>query len=212
MLHFSRNVGLSGAMICYITWTFCNADATKISGTAGGTVTLNCNASISNLSQLTWELNGELLFVFTTLDNGDLFETSAASTLNLKLNLNLNRSDIQRYALVIEKANEFHSGNYTCETTTGQGISKQTWELLITEKPESVHIYIYVTAVAVPVCVLLILVCVVFWIRSSKQKPKKIIRSLRPKKQQAEEVYENCLEIDRYHQRNHRPSTMNTVS
>ncbi|KAF6718999.1 hypothetical protein FQA47_023762 [Oryzias melastigma] len=198
MLGFSRNVGFSGAIFCYITWTFCTADVTFISQPAGSTVILNCNTSISDLTQLTWELNGEQLFAFSTLDNGTLHENPAASRLNVRLNLN--QSTIQRYALIIERTNKSHSGNYTCETATGKGLINQKWELLITEEPENFQIYIIVAAVAVPVCVLLLMVCVVTLRRSSKQKPKKIIRSLRPKKQ-TEAVYENHLEIERYHER-----------
>ncbi|RVE57890.1 hypothetical protein OJAV_G00203760 [Oryzias javanicus] len=198
MLGFSRNVRLSGAIFCCITWTFCTADVTFISKPAGSTVTLNCNTSISDLGQLIWQLNGEILFSFLNVDNGTLHESPAASRLNVRLNLN--QSSVQRFALIIERANKSHSGNYTCETATIKGILIQKWELLITEEPENFQIYIVVAAVVIPVCILLLIVCVVVLRRSSKQKPKKIIRSLRPKKQ-TEAVYENCLEIERYHER-----------
>jgi len=93
----------------------------------GSTVTLSCsNKSIDTLNQLTWKMNGENLFAWQ--NNTSIYISKKATSLNLeKPNL---KSDL--YELLIERAQKYHAGNYSCETTTKSGVHQNNWELVIT--------------------------------------------------------------------------------
>ncbi len=103
-----------------------SADGKTISHVVGSRVILNCdNNSTSRFAQLTWKMNEVTLFSF--IPDGHRHISSEA------LRLNLNVSESQQYALIIDEAQMTHTGNYTCQTTyadTGAGAVR--WELVIT--------------------------------------------------------------------------------
>lgn len=98
-----------------------------ISKTVGSRVILQCsNESIGTLSQLTWKMNGNLMFAFSS--GGDFYITPKAT--NLTLNMSKLQSEL--YALIIESAQIYHTGNYTCEvSSTENGVCEQSWTLII---------------------------------------------------------------------------------
>lgn len=92
-------------------------------------VTLRCssnNNSSSKLNQVKWTMNGEHLFTFSP--SAGLYNTSVA----VNLNLNMSMREREQYALIIEKAQVNHTGNFTCEMTTEDGVNQQSWQLIIT--------------------------------------------------------------------------------
>lgn len=107
------------------------SEGSSTSWMVGSTVTLHCsNKSISDLVQLTWRRNGTCLFSFRPRKTSDSrIRTFPAAA---PLNLNMSTSESQLYALIIERAQKGHTGNYTCETTTDFGVFEQKWELVIT--------------------------------------------------------------------------------
>lgn len=94
----------------------------------GSRVILHCdNDTINELNQLTWKMNGDVLFSFIPPTHRHV------SNKTLNLNINVSESESQLYALIIERAQTAHTGNYTCETTyKAAGAGKQEWELIIT--------------------------------------------------------------------------------
>lgn len=119
-------------------WFSFLSETHRISQTAGSTVTLNCsNDSISNLTQLAWKMNGEILFTIRTdktlnsssNDSKVRFVTSSKAE-SLKLNMSMLKS--QLYALTITRAQRWHTGNYTCEFSASKGVGEKKWELVIT--------------------------------------------------------------------------------
>lgn len=121
------------------------SEGSSTSWMVGSTVTLHCsNKSISDLVQLTWRRNGTCLFSFRprkTSNSSSVTLSSNQKTPDSRirmfppaapLNLNMSTLESQLYALIIERAQKSHTGNYTCETTTDFGVFEQKWELVIT--------------------------------------------------------------------------------
>ncbi|XP_025759788.1 uncharacterized protein LOC109197494 [Oreochromis niloticus] len=142
---FLRYLGINwtSTLICCICIFL---EAAGITLTAGSTVTLHCsNNTIGDLLQLAWRRNGTLLFSFrpqkasnsgsVTLSSNQktsgsrIIRSPAAATLNLTMST----LESQLYALIIERAQKSHTGNYNCEMTTDSGVLEQKWELVITE-------------------------------------------------------------------------------
>lgn len=102
-------------------------EGNTISEAVGSRVTLHCNnESISMLRQLTWKMKGVTLFSFNPQKPLHISEEA------VRLNIHMSKSDNQLYALVIERVQESHTGNYTCETNTDTGVWERKWELIIT--------------------------------------------------------------------------------
>ncbi|CAI5655877.1 unnamed protein product [Oreochromis niloticus] len=174
----------------------------------GSTVTLHCsNNSISDLLQLTWRRNGTLLFSFRpqkTSNNSSVTLSSNQKTSDSRiigshaaaiLNLSISTLKSQLYALIIEGAQKYHEGNYTCEMTTDSGVFEQKWELMITENAEAegpfkIHI---AAAVVVPsLCFLIfILTAVIILRRVCKRRSQRITQAPRRLQEQRQPTYEN---------------------
>ncbi|KAM4557925.1 uncharacterized protein PAE49_012965 isoform 2-T2 [Odontesthes bonariensis] len=170
-----------------------SAEANKISKMTGSTVTLYCsNKSANTLSQLTWTMNGENLFTYMLQFNNSIHSSEKATSLNLE-KPNSNYSE-----LTIARAQKYHAGNYTCETTTQTGIHQENWELVITEEPKNLEKNLIVVAVAVPCVCFMTFISVFIILRCVRKQPENRTQSAPAEmQQQTEEVYENCLEIQR---------------
>ncbi|KAM9709824.1 uncharacterized protein ACNS7B_023989 isoform 2-T2 [Menidia menidia] len=201
MVDSSRYLGING-MICCMFWMFSPSEEYLISKMAGSTVTLHCkNNTFDTLRHLTWTMNGKRLFSFSPKKENTTTESEDAIRLNIKM------SDFKSFcSLVIEKAQKYHTGNYTCETTTNSGVWQQDTELVITDEEAEYDYRLIAVAAAVP-CVCLIIFIVVFVIlRRARRQPEHRIQSppaemqQQPRRQQqrTEEIYENCLEIQRH--------------
>lgn len=99
------------------------SEGTDVSVPVGSTVPLHCNVSMS--TQVKWSRNRVHLITYS--QEFGLHFTEAAKS--LKFNMSLYESD--PYTLVIDRAQEFNTGNYTCEFATIAGIGKQTWSLTL---------------------------------------------------------------------------------
>uniref|UniRef100_A0A8C4IPK2 Ig-like domain-containing protein n=1 Tax=Dicentrarchus labrax TaxID=13489 RepID=A0A8C4IPK2_DICLA len=105
---------------------------TTISKVVGNRVVLHCDTEPNNkLTQLTWKMNGVNLFSFSP--RKPLHTSDKAY--NLSINMSLNNSESPQYALIIERVQTSHSGNYTCEKTSNDGPYSKHWELIITVPP-----------------------------------------------------------------------------
>ncbi|KAA8588057.1 hypothetical protein FQN60_001251 [Etheostoma spectabile] len=127
---FCKYLGINRtfSLICYMFWIFSPAEGNTISQVVGSKVTLPCNyESNSTLVQLTWKMNKNILFSYkpkTALHN---------STIALNLSISMSMSESQMFALVIERVQKSHTGNYTCDINTFKGIEDQRrWDLIIT--------------------------------------------------------------------------------
>ncbi|XP_038576609.1 uncharacterized protein LOC119904199 [Micropterus salmoides] len=196
MEDFSKHSGIKRtfSLICYMFWILSPAEGNTISKLVGRRVTLHCkNTSISTLSQLTWKMNGNLLFSFRP--NFTLHTSNTSS----KLSINMSLSESQLYALVIERVQKSHTGNYTCETNTLTGLWEEKWELIITEGEEAEHRKIIQFAVVIGVpCVscLILIIAVIVLRRVYKQRAENNDHSPTADMQQeepAEVIYDNCL-------------------
>ncbi|XP_035762516.1 uncharacterized protein LOC102792257 [Neolamprologus brichardi] len=205
---FSRYLGINWTLTliwCFF-YIFLQAEAHRISQTAGSTVTLNCsNDSISNLTQLAWKMNGDILFTIRpdkTLNSSSKVRCVTSSKAeSLKLNVSMLKS--QLYALNITRAQRSHTGNYTCEFSASKGVGEKKWELIITEDAEAGNQLKIPLAVAVIVpctCFLIFLITIVIILRKVCKRHSRS-RSPASIMEQKEDIYENCLELE-----NHRRS------
>ncbi|KAI9530310.1 hypothetical protein NQZ68_004327 [Dissostichus eleginoides] len=106
-------------------WIFSPADGNNISREVGSTAILPCDiSSNSTLNQLTWKMNRVPLISFRPKESSHKSEEAK------RLNINMSESD--PYALVIERVQKSHEGNYTCEISTVMGVEECKWELKIT--------------------------------------------------------------------------------
>ncbi|XP_024919690.1 uncharacterized protein LOC107989789 isoform X2 [Cynoglossus semilaevis] len=112
------------SLICSMLWITSCAEGTDVSVPVGSTVPLHCNVSMS--TQVKWSRNRVHLITYS--QEFGLHFTEAAKS--LKFNMSLYESD--PYTLVIDRAQEFNTGNYTCEFATIAGVGKQTWSLTLT--------------------------------------------------------------------------------
>ncbi|XP_047457018.1 uncharacterized protein LOC125017651 [Mugil cephalus] len=196
MEHFSRYLSINWTLtliLCCIFQLLLPAEG-NISEVAGSTVTLTCNNnSIGGLSLLKWTMNGVHLFSFTPQEK--LFATEEA----VRLNMNMSQLESELYALIIEKAQVDHRGNYTCETITNTGVWQQSWQLIITDEPGKFPVLMIAVAVGVPCVCFLIFVLVFILLRrlclQRNNYPPAVIMSVRQPAQR-EDIYENCLESE----------------
>nr|XP_033474191.1 uncharacterized protein LOC117251771 isoform X1 [Epinephelus lanceolatus] len=144
------------SLICCMFWIFSAAEGNSISTVVGSKVILRCkNRTNDTLTQLTWKMNNVRLLTFKPVRLLD--ESQKARS--LKINISLSGSEM--YALVIERAEKSHTGNYTCEINTDKGSGEQKWELIIKEHEESGNLnkLLIVVAVTVPcVCCLIFVI------------------------------------------------------
>ncbi|XP_005723680.1 uncharacterized protein LOC102197806 [Pundamilia nyererei] len=200
-------------LICCFSCIFLQAEGISTSWMVGSTVTLHCsNKSISDLVQLTWRRNGTCLFSFrprktsnsssVTLSSNQKISDSRIRTFSAAapLNLNMSTSESQLYALIIERAQKSHTGNYTCETTTDFGVFEQKWELVITEEAGNA-LKIHIAAIIVPcMCFLIFIISALTFLRQlCKKQPENITQS--PTVTSQEHTYENPLELEARWQR-----------
>lgn len=204
MEDFCKYLGINKtvSLICCMFWIFSAAEGNSISTVVGSKVILRCkNGTNDMLTQLTWKMNKNLLFSF--IPNQRLHENEEA--LPPKTNMSLSEGEL--YALVIERAEKSHTGNYTCEINTDKGSEEQKWELIITEHEESGNFNKLLIAVAVTVpcvCCLIFIIAFAILRRVCKRAGG---RSRSAEMQEREEdIYENCLETNQrrgYNQPNH---------
>ncbi|XP_041857796.1 uncharacterized protein LOC121650378 isoform X2 [Melanotaenia boesemani] len=191
----SRFVSISGIQMCCIFWIFWTAEANLISQMAGSTVKLTCsNKSINQVNQLMWQKNGQHLFVFKPNGNDNQFHNEKSTNQTFKMSTSAN----EMYALIIERAQKSHTGNYTCDTITKSGPFQKNWELLITEEAENVDKVLVAVAAAVPCGCFLIVLSVFIILRRVRKLQAE--NNAAAKQQQREEIYENSLEIRRQEQ------------
>lgn len=93
---------------------------------AGSTVMLACNGSLSEVTQLTWKKNQSVLLSYKPENQLHISEEAT------RLNINMSVSETQQYELIIKRAEVNHTGFYTCEAMTPRGVLENTWELIIT--------------------------------------------------------------------------------
>ncbi|XP_035811236.1 uncharacterized protein LOC111578961 isoform X2 [Amphiprion ocellaris] len=205
MEDFCRHLGINGTLtlICCIFCIFLpegKAAWETISENVGSRVTLQCsNESISTLNQLTWKMNGVTMFTFNPL--GNFYVSPQATNLTLKMS----ESQSQLYALIIENAQLYHTGNYTCEVTSMKdGVLDQNWRLIIKESTEIWDILMIATVSSV--CLLIFLIGLVILIRCNKRHTRNSRPSTSAEAQPTEDIYENCLEIERYNRRHSQPN------
>lgn len=200
-MNFLRCRCINFSVICSVFWAYWSAEAkTRITQPVGSKVTLNCcNTSIDTTSLAVWKMNGKQLF--SLRNKGKNIITYNES---VHLNLKISESEIQLYALIIENAQKSHQGNYTCETSTDQGLLEENWELIITEGDKGTGLMNIAVIAAVPSACFLIIISVLVILtirkhRSINRSPAEIRQQ-----KQTEEIYENHLEIQRRHAR-HKP-------
>ncbi|XP_034741400.1 uncharacterized protein LOC117952901 [Etheostoma cragini] len=181
------------SLICYMFWIFPPAEGNTISQVVGSKVILPCNyKSNSTLVQLTWKMNDNILFTYkpkTALYN---------STTALNLNISMSMSESQMSALVIERVQKSHTGNYTCDINTFKGIEDpRRWDLIITEHEEAGNVdklLIAVAAVVPCVCCLTFALAFIILQRVRKQRAEDPSHIAEMQQKQEEDIYENCLE------------------
>ncbi|XP_029967504.1 uncharacterized protein LOC115402945 isoform X2 [Salarias fasciatus] len=190
-----------------INWTlifcllnmFSSAEGSQISKTVGSPVSLHCNASTSKFIQLTWNMNGVYLFSYSS--GGELHYSPEAAALNL----NVSTSASRLYALLIDKAQKHHTGNYSCESTTVAGIFSQNWELIVTEREEKKLNVLMISVGTTVVCVcFLIFIFTWIFLRTVCKKDKEITINPIQEMQQTEDIYENCLKIEQRNKKHSR--------
>ncbi|XP_051258608.1 uncharacterized protein LOC127365013 [Dicentrarchus labrax] len=188
-LGFNRTLSL----ICCTFWIFSPTEGTTISKVVGNRVVLHCDTEPNNkLTQLTWKMNGVNLFSFSP--RKPLHTSDKAY--NLSINMSLNNSESPQYALIIERVQTSHSGNYTCEKTSNDGPYSKHWELIITELVEEENLYMIVIAVAVPcVCFLIFIIVLTILHRVCKPCAGNSTHPPTTAEEQTEDIYENCLEM-----------------
>ncbi|KAK5920932.1 hypothetical protein CgunFtcFv8_024681 [Champsocephalus gunnari] len=192
MEDFSKYLGINWTffLTCCMFWIFSPAEGNNISREVGSPAILYCNiSSNSTLNQLTWKMNTVLLFSFKPKES--LHKTEEAKRLNI------NMSESRPYALVIERVQKSHEGNYTCEISTVLGVDECKWELKITEEavPGNLNKLMIVAAVVVPcVCCLILILALIILYRCHKQRAENCSRT--SEMQPEEVIYENCLEND----------------
>ncbi|XP_032386026.1 uncharacterized protein LOC116698297 [Etheostoma spectabile] len=195
---FCKYLGINRtfSLICYMFWIFSPAEGNTISQVVGSKVTLPCNyESNSTLVQLTWKMNKNILFSYkpkTALHN---------STIALNLSISMSMSESQMFALVIERVQKSHTGNYTCDINTFKGIEDQRrWDLIITEHEEAGNmdkLVIAVAAVVPCVCCLTFALAFIILQRVRKQRSEDHSHTAEMQQNQEEDIYENCLEGQR---------------
>ncbi|XP_047457023.1 uncharacterized protein LOC125017654 [Mugil cephalus] len=192
MEDFSRYLSINWTLtliLCCIFQILLPSEGNIISEVAGSTVTLTCNSnSIGGLSLLKWTMDGVHLFSFKPQEK--LFATEEA----VRLNMNMSQLESELYALIIEKAQVDHRGNYTCDMITNTGVWQQSWQLIITEKPGELPDQIIAVAVGVPCVCFLIFVLVFILLRGLclLNNPPPAVEM----PEQSEVIYETCLEIE----------------
>ncbi|XP_027146484.1 uncharacterized protein LOC109139456 isoform X2 [Larimichthys crocea] len=194
MEDFSKHSAFSWtfSLICYMLWISSPAEGKTISEVVGSRVILHCpNNSINTSVQLVWKMNDVLLFSLNPKLKR-LYENPNAS----RLNMNMSQSEDQLHKLIIERAQTFHTGNYTCEAASVDGgAQSETWELIIKEPSgENWPKLIVVVATTVPcVCFLIFIIVLAILHRVCKRHTENITQppsaDTKP-----EEIYENCLE------------------
>lgn len=209
MEDFSKYLGINRtfSLICCMFWIFSPAEGSTISEVVGSRVTLHCNESSSKLHQLTWKMNTVTLFSFNL--KKPLHVAAEA------VRLNMNTSDHQPYVLVIERVQKSHTGNYTCEKNTDTGVWEQSWELLITEYEEGTKENRDKIAIAVAVvvpcvcCLIFVIVLKSILKRANKYRAESSVHSPAAEMEKTEDIYENCLEQQRGHNkpRHYNPRT-----
>nr|XP_046261129.1 gap junction alpha-8 protein-like [Scatophagus argus] len=186
------------ALICCMFPIFSPAGGKTISAMVGSRVVLHCgNKSNITFSQLTWKMNG-LTFLSLIPQKSFYIDPKAQN-----LTMNISESKSQMYALIIEKAQMFHTGNYTCEINTDAGPWEHKSELIITEFPlnsegENWNKLVIAAAVGVScVCCLVFIIALTVLQRSCRHCAGTSIHSPTAEMQeQTEEIYENCLALD----------------
>lgn len=196
-------------LICCFSCIFLQAEGSSTSWVVGSTVTLHCSSnSISDLLQLTWRRNRTHLFSFRPQKTSNNSSVTLSSNRNMSdsriirshaaaiLNLSMSTLESQLYALIIEGAQKYHTGNYTCETTTDLGVFEQKWELMITEEAEAGNkLKIHIAAIMVPcVCFLIFIICVLTFLRQICKRQSENITQLTVTS--PEHLYENPLELE----------------
>lgn len=100
---------------------------TTVSATVGNLVSLYCrNESLNSLSQLTWTKDTTKLVTFASPTQMLHWDPEAYS---LQINMSLSKDNL--YSLVMYKVQQFHAGNYTCETATASGFWEMNWTLVV---------------------------------------------------------------------------------
>ncbi|XP_034549125.1 uncharacterized protein LOC117819776 [Notolabrus celidotus] len=191
--HNYMNIYKTFPLMFYMFSMFLPTDGKTIIAKPDRTVNLPCNnKSISDLTQLMWKMNGDHhLFSFKPKQ---LLHISPEAR---NLSISMSDSESKLYALVLERAQKFHTGNYTCETTTNTGVWKQDWELIITESaddPENAGNWskqAIIVATAVPcasiLAFIIALTCMLTVCRNHAENPGDM-------HERTEDIYENCLE------------------
>ncbi|KAL7384580.1 hypothetical protein ABVT39_004909 [Epinephelus coioides] len=204
MEDFCKYLGINKtvSLICCMFWIFSAAEENSISRVVGDKVILHCkNGTNKTLTQLTWKMNKLRLLTFKPV--GILDESQEARS--LKINISLSGSEM--YALVIERAENSHTGNYTCEINTDKGTEEQKWDLIIKEHEESGNLnkLLLVVAVTVPcVCCLIFIIAFAILRRVCKRAGGRSRSAEMPERE--EDIYENCLETNQrrgYNRPNH---------
>ncbi|XP_022596777.1 uncharacterized protein LOC111218653 [Seriola dumerili] len=198
---FSRYLGINGILsLCCVFWIFSPAEGNPIFEAAGSRVILPCNETNSTLHQLTWRMNGLLLISFKPPEA--LYITKEAES--LKMNISL--SETQQYTLVIDRVQKSHTGNYTCDSTTSEGVLEQKWELIITGHEENWNKLIPVAVIVSCVCCLIFIIAWIILRRIYNRHAENGNQSHTAEMAQSEDIYENCLEINvRQQQNNQQP-------
>ncbi|XP_028249239.1 uncharacterized protein LOC114426194 [Parambassis ranga] len=194
MEDFSRFLCITRTLtfMCCVFSVFSLSDVNIISQELGSTVTLHCNnRSLDKLNQLMWKRNGVRLFTYRP------DEEKVDHNLEVRLKVNMSTLESQLYALIIENAQDSHTGNYTCEMSTRSGFWEQKWMLIITEKASNFQIPLTALAAVIPtVC---ILIFIITCNNVCKRRAANVIRP--PTAGKEETIYENCLEIAANQQR-----------
>ncbi|KAM9341933.1 uncharacterized protein KZ484_014615 isoform 2-T2 [Pholidichthys leucotaenia] len=206
---FSRCLDLNRTVtvVFSIIFSFLTAEANVISKTAGSRVTLPCNTSDGSLTQVTWTMNGVLLLTFAP--PRELHWTPRAK--NMSLNMPLLKN--QMYELVIDAAQKFHTGNYSCATISSPGgVWEKHWELIITDKGDNWNIPVPIVATVVAAVSVVFILTLVIACGICKRRAKNNTQSSTAEmhQEQPADIYENCLEIQRYQSQHSQFSSCNS--
>ncbi|XP_029386005.1 cell surface glycoprotein CD200 receptor 1-B-like [Echeneis naucrates] len=179
-------------IFCYV-WIV-SSDGGTISKTVGSKGILHCNKLNGTLNQLTWKINGSVLFSYKP--QKDPYINKEAE----RLKINISVSEDEQLSLIIERVQKYHSGNYTCEVASSDGTLHWNWELLITEhevhdEAEKWRMMILVAVFVPCVC---FLVSIISWaiLRGCSRHREDRNQHATTGVMQSEDIYENCLEMN----------------
>ncbi|KAL7385739.1 hypothetical protein ABVT39_027472, partial [Epinephelus coioides] len=100
-------------------------DQRNISVPRGDSVTLTCNMSMANVTQISWT-KGRSVFAHSVLRNQAFSTFTSYYIIDVNLPSKLNISNIQRD----------DAGLYRCDITDAKGQQTIEWNLTVSEKPE----------------------------------------------------------------------------